>query len=152
MNTQTLAKMLEANSIPEPNSGCSIWLRGCANGYPVWKWKGRQTRVSHLALSTKGIEVPDGFEGCHRCDNPLCVNADHLFVGTRKDNHQDARAKGRLKRAPKIVCKRGHPLSGDNLRVDPKSGVRICRSCTRMRIREWMRGWRASQRMGRADG
>lgn len=32
---------------------------------------------------------------CHRCDNPACVNPDHLFVGTAKDNAKDREAKGR---------------------------------------------------------
>lgn len=132
----TLAEMLEANSIPEPNSGCLIWLRGIAGGrngpsYPVWKWEGRRRQVSHLALEAKGIKVPKGFDACHRCDVTLCVNGDHLFVGTRKINMEDARAKGRLVGYGKReFCKQGHPLSGDNVRVDPKSGKRKCHICS----------------------
>jgi DNA-binding NarL/FixJ family response regulator len=33
---------------------------------------------------------------CHHCDNPPCVNSDHLFAGTAKQNMQDCKAKGRL--------------------------------------------------------
>ena len=127
----SIREMIEANSIPEPNSGCLLWLRGVGGrGYPVWKWEGRRRQVSHLALEAKGVKVPKGFDGCHSCDVPLCVNEDHLFVGTRAINMQDARVKGRLVGYGKReFCKQGHPLSGDNLRVDPKSGKRKCHAC-----------------------
>jgi hypothetical protein len=121
----TLTEMLESNSIPEPNSGCWLWLRGVAGGrngpsYPVWKWEGRRR------------QVPKGFDGCHSCDNTFCINPDHLFVGTRIVNMQDARAKGRLVGYGKReFCKQGHPLSGDNVHVDIKSGKRSCRICKR---------------------
>lgn len=42
-------------------------------------------------------KVPDGMFVCHACDNPPCTNPKHLFVGTCKDNMQDALLKGRLK-------------------------------------------------------
>jgi hypothetical protein len=129
----TLMEMLEANSIPEPNSGCWLWLRACTRkGYPVVRRGGRLRYVSHLALEANGIEVPKGFKACHRCDNPYCINDGHLFVGTSKDNTQDALKKGRLKiPAKKDYCKHGHPMSGDNLYI--YSYGRRCRECVRAR-------------------
>ena len=71
---------------------------------------------------------------CHRCDNPLCVNVEsHLFIGSHGDNMADSRRKGRHFLSAKTICKRGHPLSGDNLEI--RNGLRHCKTCNRIRQR-----------------
>lgn len=128
---------LEANSIPEPNTGCWLWLGRVTGGrrgrpqYPICSEHGRKHYVSHLA-----IDVPPGMIACHRCDTPLCVNPGHLFVGTHADNRQDAVAKGRA--FPwRDVCRYGHPMTGANLYVHPKSGTRHCRACATTRRKRY---------------
>lgn len=130
-------ELLEQHSIPEPNSGCWLWLRGVnSGGYASQWWKGRQWRASHLALMAVGVDLPvktgrgpGALQVLHRCDNTYCVNPDHLFVGTVADNMRDSIAKGRKPYLLKEFCKHGHLLSGDNLYIHPSTGKRFCRSC-----------------------
>lgn len=90
--------------------------------------------VTHLALELDGRPIKPGEYACHRCDNPPCVRSDHLFGGTPADNAQDCIAKGRNPHTSSTHCKRGHPLSGGNLRLrDDRPNARICFACSQIR-------------------
>lgn len=89
----------EEKYIPEPNSGCWIWISACTNkGYGhMWvagRWYEKAHRLSYLLH--KGA-IPSQQRVCHRCDNPHCVNPDHLWLGTQMQNINDAMAKGRFR-------------------------------------------------------
>jgi hypothetical protein len=62
--------------------------------------KFRQTGAHRFVLLIQGMDIPAGYVVCHKCDNPGCVNPDHLFIGTPADNNLDKKLKGRG-RAPK---------------------------------------------------
>lgn len=92
-----LRERFEAKVRVDP-SGCRLWA-GVTNGrYGVISRGGHQgPRVyAHRAAYELSIgPIPPGMCVCHRCDVPLCVNPEHLFLGTHQDNSQDCVRKGR---------------------------------------------------------
>jgi len=83
--------------IPEPNSGCWLWLGGLTgSGYGRFYLDGVGVQAHRYSWELhNGRSIPDGLEGCHICDNRPCVNPEHIFVGTQSDNLQDMVRKGR---------------------------------------------------------
>jgi hypothetical protein len=74
-----------------------IEFEGCRNkkGYGVKNRNSKSCLAHRLAwLDTHG-EIPDGLFVLHKCDNPACINLEHLFLGTNLDNMRDMISKGR---------------------------------------------------------
>ena len=76
--------------------GCWVWT-GCrtGNGYGAFKINQRQVGAHQFAYLLFRGPLPQGYMVCHHCDNPLCVNPQHLFLGTQLDNVRDMFSKGR---------------------------------------------------------
>lgn len=94
--------------------GCWIWTgaRG-KNGYGTIRFEGRYTHAHRVAFRlSRGRDPLPGMEVCHSCDVRLCVNPYHLWEGTRKDNMQDAKAKGRTSPPPRHPVTRETALKG----------------------------------------
>lgn len=80
--------------------GCWYWLATKdENGYGRCWFQGKLHKAHRISLFLfRGFDLYSPELGCHHCDNQFCVNPDHLFVGTHKDNVQDCIRKGRFRR------------------------------------------------------
>lgn len=119
-------------------SNCWVW-GGYTNhdGYGRVRWKRKLTMVHRLMYTQYVGEIPLGFELDHLCRNRACVNPTHLEPVLHKENMR----RGISRCSKKVDCKRGHPLAGNNLYLDP-TGARQCRKCDAL----WMKAFRAKKR------
>ena len=75
---------------------CILWTKAKAgNGYGVTSHNGKQVYAHRLAAMKAFGEIPKGMVVAHKCDTPNCVNPDHLFICTQKENLADMKRKGR---------------------------------------------------------
>ncbi len=87
-----------------PVTDCIFWLGGRKNrkGYGIESrvdpWSGVQRMAHRMAWEECIGPIPEGMQVLHRCDKPACVNPEHLFLGTNKDNVADRVRKGRSSR------------------------------------------------------
>jgi hypothetical protein len=81
----------------DPETGCWEWKAyKLPRGYGLFRMSTQRRILAHRAIwELKKGKIPEGLCICHKCDNPGCVNPDHLFIGTHKDNSVDMKNKGR---------------------------------------------------------
>ena len=105
---------------------CWIWTAGLRGktGYGAFKMCGKVIDSHRVSYMIHKGEIPNGMYVCHTCDNRRCVNPEHLFLGTAKDNWIDGVRKGRIRPSTNTDKLKKHPSLGAY-----KRGCR-CKDCT----------------------
>lgn len=114
---------------------CWPWLGYvAAHGYGVFNLARRlPVRVHRYAWELHNGPIPDGLFVCHHCDNKVCVNHRHLFLGTHNDNMADATRKGRMPINPRPGEENGRAI----LTAEQVAEIRtLGRSVSRQEIAE----------------
>ena len=109
--TQSIGRYVRRGATPDERLRHRGWTERLVRPDlgPCWEWAGgthgngygklydgtRTVSAHRLAYETWVGPIPAGASICHRCDNPPCINPEHLVPGTTAENHADMRAKGR---------------------------------------------------------
>jgi hypothetical protein len=138
VNLLDLPERLQSKILPEPNSGCWIWMGAVAKrgGYgsvgigsrrdPAGRM--RMQKAHRVVYEMLRGAIPEALQIDHKCRTTCCVNPDHLEPVTARVNilrgHTLARAN-----AEKTHCKRGHEFTPENTYVQSKRNGRLGRAC-----------------------
>jgi len=97
---RTLEERLRAR-LAFASAGCLEWAGGRdRDGYGrIWS-AGLTLKTHRVAWALENGPIPPGMHVLHKCDNPPCCSAAHLFIGTHSDNVADKMAKGRFRGGP----------------------------------------------------
>lgn len=94
----SLRERIQKYSEVQP-TGCVHWTRfRDKNGYGLVQVDNRSRRVIRVVWELEHGPIPDGMIICHHCDDPPCINLDHLYLGTHSQNNADMVRRGRCAR------------------------------------------------------
>lgn len=129
------------------NKGCLLWTGGTRGGtlknpYPHIGMNRKSYGGHRLIWLLKTGQNPGKLMVLHKCDETLCLNFSHLYLGTAKDNARDRHERRRSHCFKITHCPKGHEYTKSNtMRVKGRPGKtrRICRECFNKANRDWYR-------------
>ncbi len=118
-------------------SECILWTKhkNSSDGYGRIMVNGKRTLAHRAVWEEMHGPVPTNRYVLHKCNNSMCVNINHLYLGTLSNNTLDQVKAGTHNMAGKTYCKNGHVFDSENtvIRGGLKKGARECRQCMRER-------------------
>lgn len=133
-NNLNVKDKILARSIPEPNSGCWLWLgvigkHKVSGGYGLINHRGKKVRAHRLSYEVFVGKIPSGTELDHLCRMKCCVNPEHLEPVPHLENMR----RWNKYRVKKTHCINGHEFSAENTQLRPDGRGRVCRICANAR-------------------
>lgn len=127
---KSVQERFESKYIPEPNTGCWLWIGSSARGgYGAFLKNSHQCYAHRVSYELYRGPIPLGLSLDHLCREPSCVNPNHLEAVTHRENMLRGVNKNvLLHRAG--VCYNGHKIIGENALIS--SGIRVrvqCKTC-----------------------
>lgn len=131
-DAQMTALLVVARSVRINSDGCWEWTGATSRGYGQLTYQGKHYTAHRFSFANFVEPIKVGLWVLHHCDNPVCVNPEHLYQGSPRDNRADMLNRNRWTHpwASRAHCSKGHEYELDGFHI-AKDGSRVCRTCQR---------------------